>query len=62
MTDNWIDLTTPGSAYEAAFNPASMKYRHRRLSFVQTEDPSIIVVLATSIGDWTDGKPPPYPT
>lgn len=61
MTDVWIDLTTPGSACETAFNPASMKYRHRRLPFVQSADPSIIVVLATRIGEWVDGKPPSPP-
>jgi hypothetical protein len=60
MTNGWIDLTTPASAYEIAFNAYTYQYRHRVNRIIPSEDPSILIVRAID-ACWTAGKPPPYP-
>lgn len=62
MTDVWLDLTTPASAYEIAFNAYTCQYRHRVNRIIPSDnDPSVLIVRAIAAGEWSPGMPPPYP-
>jgi len=58
----WLDVTTFASMYEIAFNPQTMKYRHRIRRLIPTEDSAIILVRTIDAAEWFDGPPPPYPS
>lgn len=62
MANGWIDLTTPTSAYEVAFNAYTCQYRHRIRRVIPSEDPSILIVRAIDCAEWSPGQPPHYQT